>query len=132
MLSFWRASFSSRRSRPRRRWTSRGAASSSSTDREMGRRLAILLVNILVFCVAAEAAGLLVYYYEHGWLFYAQQRQPYELIESTREGRLTGEGLHPYFGPTHKPGTPFDIPEDLREPSITPARAKTNNFGFVS
>ena len=43
-----------------------------------------------------------------------------------------GEALHPYFGPTHLPGTPFDIPASLREGTAVPERLTTNNFGFVS
>ena len=48
------------------------------------------------------------------------------------EGRLTGEALHPYFGPTHKPGVPFAVPASLRAANTPPADLHTNNFGFVS
>jgi hypothetical protein len=95
------------------------------------RALAIIIVNVIVFCVLAESLALFVFYNQTGRLFYTYQR-PYELIPETQQGRLTGDGLHPYFGPTHRQGSPFDIPEALRENSSAPARLTTNNFGFVS
>jgi hypothetical protein len=45
---------------------------------------------------------------------------------------VVGEALHPYFGLTHRPGTPFDIPAALRDGPGVPARLTNNNFGFVS
>lgn len=101
------------------------------------RRIAVLLVNVLVFVVFAELVSLTIYYYDTGHLFYLH-RKTYELIPETRDRRLTGEGLHPYFGPTHKSGYPFDLPESLRTPRVSergasqPPRVETNNFGFVS
>jgi hypothetical protein len=101
------------------------------------RRVVLVLINLLVFVVFAELAGLAVYYVENGALFYVH-RKPYALIPETNEGRLTGEALHPFFGPTHRPGIPFDIPEGLREsespsgPAGGADRLVTNNFGFVS
>ena len=77
------------------------------------RRIAVLLVNVLVFVVFAELVSLTIYYYDTGHLFYLH-RKTYELIPETRDRRLTGEGLHPYFGPTHKSGYPFDLPEKRR------------------
>ena len=55
------------------------------------------------------------------------------------QGRLTGDGLHPYFGPTHRQGYPFDIPESLREsarlprvwPPTTSASSRPHNYPFV-
>lgn len=98
----------------------------------MLRRLAIVLVNILVFCAFAEAVSLVVYYYQTGHLFYLHDRTSQSFAYSERR-QLTGDGLHPYFGPTHKTGIPFDIPQDLRDAASagTPSLA-TNNFGFVS
>jgi len=96
------------------------------------RSLAVIAVNLVVFCAAAELVALAVYYYQHGWLFYmAPYRRHYELIEETRGDQLTASGLHPYFGPIHRPGIPFDVPEALRRSASTP-RHQTNNFGFVS
>jgi hypothetical protein len=100
-------------------------------------RIAVLVVNIVVFCVFAELVSLVVYYYQTGHLFYLH-RKTYQVLPDTREGRLTGEGLHPYFGPTHKSGIPFDLPEKLQAPRVgegggsEPSRVETNNFGFVS
>jgi hypothetical protein len=90
----------------------------------------LVLVNIAVFCVLAEGLGLFLYYNDTGRLFYTY-RKPYEPIAARSEGRLTGEGLHPYFGPTHRAGSRFDIPESMLE-SPPPARLTTNNFGFVA
>ena len=98
----------------------------------MARRiLGIVLVNVLVFCVLAELLALFLFYNETGRLFYTY-RKPYEPIAETQQGRLTGDGLHPYFGPTHRHGYPFDIPDSLRASASAPARLTTNNFGFVS
>lgn len=95
------------------------------------RVLGLILVNVIVFCVLAELAALALYYEDTGHLFYTY-RKPYEPIADTRGGQLTGDGLHPYFGPTHAPGLPFDIPDSLRDSPSAPARLATNNFGFVS
>jgi hypothetical protein len=97
----------------------------------MRRALVIVLVNLVVFLALAELVGLLLFYEDTGHVFYVH-RKTYEVIPESREGRLTAEGLHPYFGPTHAPGTPFDIPESLRDPPTAPSRLATNNFGFVS
>jgi len=78
------------------------------------RILGVVLVNLIVFCVLAELLALFVFYNDTGRLFYTYQK-PYEPIAETQQGRLTGDGLHPYFGPTHRQGYPFDIPESLRE-----------------
>jgi hypothetical protein len=95
------------------------------------RALGLVLVNVIVFCVLAELLALVLYYNQTGRLFYTY-RKPYEPIAETTQGRLTGDGLHPYFGPTHRQGYPFDIPEALRANAATPARVPTNNFGFAS
>jgi len=94
------------------------------------RALGVIAINAIAFCVLAEALALFLSYDDTGRLFYAY-RKPYEPIAETREGRLTGDGLHPYFGPTHREGLPFDIPESLRD-TLAPARVATNNFGFAS
>ncbi len=108
----------------------------------MPRRVAILSINLVVFCVFAELLALGFYAYEHGRFFYIDQNRPvYELIAETGEHSLTSEGLHPYFGPIHRPRLPFDIPDILLKPSRDGAgpsgvpaipSVETNNFGFVS
>lgn len=95
------------------------------------RTLGVVFVNVIVFCVLAELLALFLFYNDTGRLFYTYQK-PYEPIAETQQGRLTGDGLHPYFGPTHRQGYPFDIPEPLRESASSPARVPTNNFGFAS
>jgi hypothetical protein len=97
----------------------------------MRRTLGVVLVNVIVFCVLAELLALFLFYNDTGRLFYTYQK-PYDPIAETQQGRLTGDGLHPYFGPTHRQGYPFDIPESLRENAASPARVPTNNFGFAS
>jgi hypothetical protein len=96
------------------------------------RPLLIVAANFVVLAALLEIAGLAVYYWQHGWLFYATPyRQQYAQEEAGRGDELTLAGLHPYFGPTHRPGIPFDIPEHLRRSADQPHHA-TNNFGFVS
>jgi len=96
------------------------------------RALQVVVVNVAIFCVAAEVLALGIFYYEHGWLFYVDPYRPTiaRIEEATGDG-LTAVGLHPYFGPTHRPGIPFDLPAELRtaEPDDVVA---TNNFGFAS
>jgi hypothetical protein len=95
------------------------------------RTLGVVLVNVIVFCTLAELLALFLFYNETGRLFYTY-RKPYEAIADTAQGRLTGDGLHPYFGPTHRQGYPFDIPEPLRANRSAPSRVPSNNFGFAS
>lgn len=98
----------------------------------MSRRvLYVVAINVVVFCVMAELLALVLFYNQTGRLFYAY-RKPYEMLSETQQGRLTGDGLHPYFGPTHRAGHPFDIPESLRPTPNAPARVAINNFGFAS
>jgi hypothetical protein len=83
----------------------------------MWRRLLVVLVNLIIFAVLAEAAGVLVHYAETGRLFYTNtDRRRYPPIEETRRGELTADALHPYFGPMHRPGV----------------RPESNNVGFGS
>ena len=102
----------------------------------MGRVLTRLVASLLLLVVFAEGAALAVLYFQTGWLFYANPHRVQRPMPAATEQRaLTGDALHPYFGPTHRPGLPFDIPEELRppmtdQPAASPAR--TNNFGFVS
>jgi hypothetical protein len=101
------------------------------------RVLAIVAVNLILLVVFAEIAGLFLYYLDTGRFFYTDQKSYERLNAEATAGRLTGDALHPYFGPTHLPGLPFDIPDRLREQpagaSAVPAgSARTNNFGFVS
>jgi len=95
------------------------------------RRLALAAIRVIVALVFAELLSLTVYYYQTGHLFYLF-RKTYETLPGTGRQPLTVEGLHPYFGPTHRPGHPFDIPPALRRSGAAPARLATNNFGFVS
>ena len=98
----------------------------------MRRALLIVGVNVAVFCASAEVLALGIFYYQHGWLFYVDPYRP--TIARIQEGSgdaLTAVGLHPYFGPTHRPGIPFDLPPELRT-GETDEVVATNNFGFPS
>ena len=101
------------------------------TAATMSRRfITIVAVNVVVFCLLAELLALASYYVDTGGFFYTY-RKPYQQIQETTERKLTGEGLHPYFGQTHTPGVAFSVPASLQNPS-TPAQLANNNFGFVS
>jgi len=99
------------------------------------RHLGIIGVNVVLFLVFAELAALILYYVDTGALFYIH-RKSYPALLETAQQQLTADALHPYFGPTHREGHPFDIPENLQPvraddaPSVAPLA--TNNFGFVS
>ena len=97
-----------------------------------GRTRARLIFSLVVFCFAAELVGLAAYYVDTGALFYLHRKTYPELLPAPQDRLVVAEALHPYFGPTHRPGTPFDIPAALREGSAVPERMTTNNFGFVS
>ena len=98
----------------------------------MKRALLVVAVNLAVLCVAAEALALVIFYYQHGWLFYIDPYRPtIALIQEPPNQGLTAVGLHPYFGPTHRPGIPFDLPPELQTADSGPVVA-TNNFGFSS
>jgi hypothetical protein len=92
----------------------------------------VVIVNVVLFCVLAELAGLVVHYVQTGELFYLH-RPAYQLIPETAQDELTADRLNPYFGPSHKAGQPFDFPAELREEGTPRSRQlSTNNFGFDS
>src|SRR5262245_31654084 len=96
------------------------------------RRTLVFVANVVVFFASAEVLALGIFYYDHGWLFYLDPYRP--TIARIQEGSgdaLTPVGLHPYFGPTHRPGLPFDVPAEMRTGEADEAVA-TNNFGFPS
>ena len=99
----------------------------------MARRIAVrLLTSLVAFALAAELLGLAAYYVDTGALFYTHRRTYPELLPTPADRLVVGEAVHPYFGVTHRPGTPFDVPEPLRADAAAPSRLRTNNFGFVS
>src|SRR5207249_1748117 len=96
------------------------------------RAALLLLVNVAIFCALAEVIALGLFYFQHGWLFYLDPYRPtIEQVGEAPNAGLTAVGLHPYFGPTHRPGIPFDLPPALQTGESGPAVA-TNNFGFPS
>ena len=97
------------------------------------RAAVVLLANVAVFCLAAELVALGIFYDDHGWLFYLDPYRPTiaPIEEGGRGDALTAVGLHPYFGPTHRAGIPFDLPPELRSGEADDVVA-TNNFGFAS
>ena len=98
------------------------------------RAASLFVINLTVFAVVAEVIGLAVFYYQTGWLYYVDPYRPQlAVVAEPGGGRLTTAALHPYFGPTHQPGLPFDMPEALREPGAANATPPaTNNFGFTA
>jgi hypothetical protein len=103
------------------------------------RAIVIVAVNLAVLAVAAELAGIAVFYYQTGWLFYIDPYRPVFEPIAADAGQVQGGGqaLHPYFGPTHKPGIPFDLPANLAPRAGATAaaagpRVVTNNFGFAA
>lgn len=97
-----------------------------------GRTGARLVLSLIVFVLCAELLGVAAYYVDTGALFYTHRKSYPELLPVPQDRLVVGEALHPYFGPTHRPGTPFDIPASLRLGTAVPERLTTNNFGFVS
>jgi hypothetical protein len=93
------------------------------------RRAATVAINLVVFVVLAEVVSLAVYYIQTGGFFYIH-RKTYKPIPETQDRRLTPNALHPYFGPTHRPGHPFSMPAALLKEASPPTA--TNNFGFIS
>jgi hypothetical protein len=93
------------------------------------RHLGIIVVNLLVLVVFAEVVALVAYYLDTGALFYTH-RKSYPPVLEIAEQRLTADALHPYFGPTHREGHPFEIPAPLQGAGAV--NGATNNFGFVS
>jgi len=91
-----------------------------------------LVMAVVVFCLCAELMALMAYYVETGGLFYIHDKVYQDVLPAPENGRLVREALHPYFGPTHTPGTAFDVPESMWVNGSTPSHAETNNFGFVS
>ena len=102
----------------------------------LGRVFTRLVAGVLLLGVFAEGVPLAVLYFQTGWLFYANPHRVQRPMPAQSEQRaLTGDALHPYFGPTHRSGLPFEIPEDIRSAVTDPREAppaRTNNFGFVS
>jgi hypothetical protein len=95
------------------------------------RAVTIVAVNVIVFCVLAEATALLFHFGETGELFYTH-RPAYEPIGEAASDQLTADVLNPYFGPSHRAGLPFEVPPELRGQEPERPDVTTNNFGFVS
>ena len=98
----------------------------------LNRTAARALTSLVVFVVCAEVAGLAAYYIDTGALFYTHRKAYRELLPTPADRLFLGEAVHPYFGFTHRPGVPFEIPEPLRRGSRVPERLQTNNLGFAS
>ena len=90
-----------------------------------------ITTSLVIFAFCAELLGLAAYYIDAGALFYVHRKTYSPLLPAPSDRLVLAEAVHPYFGFTHRPGTPFDIPELLRSGGA-PARLTTNNFGFVA
>jgi hypothetical protein len=98
----------------------------------LNRTIARALTSLAVLAVSAEIFGLAAFYIDTGGLFYTHSKMYDEPLPAPEDRLVLGEAVHPYFGFTHHPGVPFDVPESLRATPTEPGRLKTNNFGFVS
>jgi hypothetical protein len=97
----------------------------------MRQVIKIIAINVIVFMVLAEGAGLLIHFAKTDHLFYVD-RPTYARVGDPLSGQLTADVLNPYFGPSHRSGIPFEVPPELREPGRDAPRIATNNYGFVS
>ena len=79
-------------------------------------RVTVVAVNVLLFLVLAEVAAVALYYVQQGSFFYTSDKAAPASLPETARGELSGDVLHPYFGPIHRPGV----------------RPETNNIGFGS
>ena len=93
--------------------------------------LAVIAVNVAIFCVLAELVGIGLHYLRTGQLFYLH-RPASDVVRETARGEITADRLNPYFGPSHKAGQQFDFPPELRDERTPSVQLKTNNFGFDS
>ncbi|MBM3821073.1 MAG: hypothetical protein FJW14_18945 [Acidimicrobiia bacterium] len=98
----------------------------------MNRVAARIITSVIAFAVAAELVALAAYYVDTGALFYVHRKAYPEPLPTPEDRLVVREAVHPYFGFTHAPGTPYEIPETLRAPGVEPPRRTTNNYGFVS
>lgn len=95
----------------------------------MGARI---ITSVIAFALCAEIVALAAYYVDTGALFYTHPKSYRDPLPTPGDRLIVREAVHPYFGFTHAPGTPFGIPEPLRTPGAELPRLTTNNFGFVS
>ncbi len=95
----------------------------------MGARI---ITSVIAFALCAELIATAAYYVDTGALFYTHRKTYADPLPTPGDRLVVREAVHPYFGFTHAPGAPFEIPESLREPGAAPPRLTTNNFGFVS
>lgn len=98
----------------------------------MGKVAARIITSVIAFAVAAELIALVAYYVDTGALFYVHRKTYPEPLPTPADRLVVREAVHPYFGFTHAPGTPYEIPESLHEPGVERPRRTTNNYGFVS
>src|SRR5688572_8101549 len=103
-----------------------------STPLRAGRVGARIITSVIAFALCAELIALAAYYVDTGALFYTHRKTYDDPLPTPGDRLVVREAVHPYFGFTHAPGVPFDIPESLRAPGIAAAGLTTNNFGFVS
>jgi hypothetical protein len=91
-----------------------------------------LIVGVVAAALCAEMLGVAAYYVDTGALFYVHDKAYSDVLPVPADRIAVTEAVHPYFGFTHAPGTPFDIPEPLRATGAPAVERRTNNFGFVS
>lgn len=96
-----------------------------------GLRLAkIITINVLLLAILTELVSIGFYFKRTGRLFYRTRASNAEevaglAIDEARLARTVIEQLHPYFGFTTKPGTPYKL-------SSSQGEHQANNYGFPS
>jgi hypothetical protein len=90
----------------------------------------IIAINLLLLAALMEVASLGFYFIKTGRLFYLKREGDAGVvadfgIDQTRLERTIIERLHPYFGFTTKPGTPYKL-------SFSEAKHEANNYGFTT
>ena len=78
----------------------------------LNRTVARAATSLVVFALFAELLGLMAYYADTGALFYNHRKEYRDLLPTPADRLVLGEAVHPYFGFTHRPGVPFDIPDE--------------------
>lgn len=94
------------------------------------RWLKVIAINLLLLAVLTEIVSLGFYFTKTGRLFYLRgQGDPGVAadfgIDQARLERTIIERLHPYFGFTSKPGTPYQL-------SFSETKHEANNYGFTT
>ena len=95
---------------------------------------AIIIVNLLLFCLFAELAALGIYVVKTGTLFYTNP-PIYQTVGDTENKELTSMRFHPYLGFILKPAAAGEVSIkflDDMSPNDKLTVLRSNNYGFSS